>query len=253
MFQIFPQTDSNLVIDPIDLYLSDARPVIRSKPWILINMVNSIDGSISFDGRAGGLSGPSDKRVYQIIRSLADIILVGAGTIRAESYRAPRTPERNIAEIRKLRGQDQRPRLAVVSGQLNLDPKIGMFSESLNEDKPPIIYTTKNASQKRKDSLSSYAEIIEFENETISIEEILADLSKRNTKIVVCEGGPNLNSHLLAAGVIDEYCLTISPCTVGGNDPTTLIEQVVDKPTKLHLDRIMMEDDFLFCRYLTQK
>ena len=88
MKQIFPDEGE---VDPISVYNNDARQPLKSRPWVLLNMVNSIDGFISFEGRAGGLSGPADKSIYQIIRGLADIILVGAGTVRAENYRPPRT------------------------------------------------------------------------------------------------------------------------------------------------------------------
>ena len=80
---------------------------------------------------------------------------------------------------------------------------------------------------------------------------ILEDILKQNGKIVVCEGGPTLNSKLLTAGLIDEFCLSISPRAVGGETSPLLLEQAVDSPTELSLDRVLFEDEFLFCRYLT--
>ena len=68
---------------------------------------------------------------------------------------------------------------------------------------------------------------------------------------MVCEGGPTLNAKLLTAGLIDEFCLSISPRAVGGETSPLLLEQAVDSPTELSLDRVLFEDEFLFCRYLT--
>ena len=248
MKQIFPDEGE---VDPISVYNNDARQPLKSRPWVLLNMVNSIDGFISFEGRAGGLSGPADKSIYQIIRGLADIILVGAGTVRAENYRPPRTPEGALAEFRESRGQQKRPRIAVVSGELNLDPEMGLFSENLPEDKPPLIYTKSGSVEKNGSNFSSFAEVIDFPGEELDISKILEDILKQNGKIVVCEGGPTLNSKLLPAGLIDEFCLSVAPRAVGGETFPLLLEQAVDSPTELSLDRVLFEDEFLFCRYLT--
>ena len=248
MKQIFPE---EIEVDPAAVYNNDVRTPLDSRPWILLNMVNSVDGFISFEGRAGGLSGPADKNVYQIIRGLADIILVGAGTVRAENYQAPKTPEGNLAELRESRGQEKRPRIAVLSGELNLDPDMGLFAERHPADKPPLIYTKRESLKKNASQFTSSAEIVDFPEEELNVSRVLEDLLNKDAKIVVCEGGPNLNAHLLAAGVIDEFCLSVSPRAVGGEDPAVFLNQPVDSPTELSLDRILLEEEFLFCRYLT--
>ena len=248
MKQIFPE---EIEVDPVTVYNNDVRTPLDSRPWILLNMVNSVDGFISFEGRAGGLSGPADKNIYQIIRGLADIILVGAGTVRAENYKAPKTPESNLAELRESRGQEKRPRIAVLSGELNLDPDMGLFADRHPEDKPPLIYTKSESLKKNASQFKSSAEIVDFSEEELNVSRVVEDLLNKDAKIVVCEGGPNLNAHLLAAGVIDEFCLSVSPRAVGGEDPAVLLNQPVDSPTELSLDRILLEEEFLFCRYLT--
>jgi riboflavin biosynthesis pyrimidine reductase len=248
MKQIFPE---EIEVDPITVYNNDIRTPINSRPWMLLNMVNSVDGFISFEGKAGGLSGPMDKNIYQIIRGLADIILVGAGTVRAENYNAPKTPEGSLAEFRKSRGQEKRPRIAVLSSELNLNPDMGLFAKRHLEDKPPLIYTKSESFKKNGSQFISSSEIIDFPEEELHVSRVVENLFDQNAKIVVCEGGPNLNAHLLAAGVIDEFCLSLSPRVVGGEDPALLLNQPVNSPIELSLDRILLEDEFLFCRYLT--
>ena len=248
MKQIFPE---EIEVDPIIVYNNDVRTPSNSKPWILLNMVNSVDGFISFEGRAGGLSGSADKNIYQIIRGLADIILVGAGTVRAENYKAPKTPEGKLAEFRESRGQEKRPRIAVLSGELNLNPEMGLIAERHLEDKPPLIYTKSESLEKNSSQFASSSEIIDFPEEELTVSKVVHDLSNQDAKIVVCEGGPNLNAHLLANDLIDEFCLSVSPRAVGGEDPSPFLNKPVDSPVELSLDRILLEEEFLFCRYLT--
>ena len=248
MKQIFPV---GIEVDPVTVYNNDVRTPLNSRPWVLLNMVNSVDGFISVEGRAGGLSGPADKNIYQIIRGLADIILVGAGTVRTENYKAPKIPEGDLAKFRESRGQEKRPRLAVVSGELDLDPGMGLFAERHLEDKPPLIYTKSESLKKKASQFTSSAEIVDFPEKELNVSRVVEDLLNKDAKIVVCEGGPNLNAHLLAAGIIDEFCLSVSPRAVGGEDPAVFLTQPVDSPTELSLDRILVEEEFLFCRYLT--
>ena len=248
MKQIFPEETE---VDPIDVYNNDLRTPLNSRPWILLNMVNSVDGFISFEGRAGGLSGSADRNIYQIIRGLADIILVGAGTVRAENYKAPKTPEGKLAEFRESRGQEKRPRIAVLSGELNLNPDMGLFAERHPEDKPPLIYTKSESLEKNRSQFATSSEIIDFPEEELNVSRVVHDLFNQDAKIVVCEGGPNLNAHLLADDLIDEFCLSVSPRAVGGENPPPFLNHPVDSPVELSLNRILLEEEFLFCRYLT--
>jgi len=248
MKQIFPE---EIEVDPITVYNSDVRTPFKTRPWVLLNMVNSVDGFVSFEGRAGGLSGLADKNIYQIIRGLADIILVGAGTVRSENYKAPKTPQGRLAEFRESRGQEKRPRIAVLSGELNLNPDMGLFAERHPEDKPPLIYTKSESLEENASKLVSSSEIIDFPKKELTVSRVVSDLFKQDGKIVVCEGGPNLNANLLAAGLIDEFCLSVSPRAVGGEDPAAFLNNPVNSPVELTVDRILMEEEFLFCRYLT--
>ncbi len=248
--QVYPPPGDHPDVDLVDCFHADRRPAPAGRPWVLVNMVNSVDGAVAVDGRAGGLSGPADMRLYQVLRGLADVVLVGAGTVRAEGYRTPRTPDGRVAKLRDRRGQAARPRLAVVSGRLDLDPTIGMFSEHDPSDPRPLIYTTTAADPGRRTTMEPVAEVVDLGNVEWSPSAMLADLSTRGTQVVLCEGGPTLNDQLLAEGLIDEYCLAISPRVVGGFGMTNLVEQVAGAPHEFRLDRVLVAEGFLFCRYL---
>ncbi|MEE2769299.1 MAG: dihydrofolate reductase family protein [Actinomycetota bacterium] len=250
MQHVYPPTVGHADVDPVDCFHSDERPAAPDRPWLLVNMVSSIDGSIAVDGRAGGLSGPADQHLYQVLRGLVDVVLVGAGTVRAESYRAPRNPEKRVAELRENRRQAPRPRLAVVSGDLNLDPKIGMFAEHDPSDPLPLVYTTTGADPGRRAVIEEVAEVVDMGGTQWCPSAMLADLLARGANVVLCEGGPTINAQLLAGGLIDEYCLTISPRVIGGSGGVGVAEQAPGAPVEFQLERVLTEEGFLFCRYL---
>src|SRR6478735_5106041 len=97
--------------------------------WLRANMVASVDGAIAVQGLSAGLSSPADKRVFSVLRSLADVVMVGAGTARAENYGGARIPER-FAGLRSSLGQAAVPPIAVVSRRLDLDPEARLFVET---------------------------------------------------------------------------------------------------------------------------
>src|SRR3954452_1911959 len=116
------------VADDIDLaeaYVESARRRVGDRPWLLVNMIASLDGAIALGERSGGLGGPADQRVFMHLRDLADVIIVGAGTARAERYGPPRKA-----------GQ----RIGVVTRRANLDWSTPLFTSGAG-----FVITTANA------------------------------------------------------------------------------------------------------------
>src|SRR3954464_11751387 len=111
------------------------------RPYVVVNMVCSADGAIAIQGRTKALSSEADRHVFHYLRSLADVILVGAQTVRAEGYGPPKIREARQAE-RGARGQQAAPRIAVVSSSLDLDWGSRLFTESPTR---PILLTTEEA------------------------------------------------------------------------------------------------------------
>ena len=120
MRQLLPEPVED--VDPDELYPDDARPAGVDRPWVLLNMVTSVDGATAVEGRSAGLGGAADQTVFHVLRSVPDVILVGAATVRAERYGPPRTSQAHQA-ARQARGQAPFPRLAIVSGRLDLDAR----------------------------------------------------------------------------------------------------------------------------------
>jgi riboflavin-specific deaminase-like protein len=245
--QVVPRFETD--VDAARLYAADARPAATGRPWVAVNMVASVDGAVTVEGRSGGLSGPGDKAIFFALRSVADVILVGAGTVRAENYGPPRmSPDEQAA--RTERGQAPFPTIAIVSGRLDLEPGHRVFVDSPSR---PLILTGSGADPSRAAALDPVADVAAVGDARVDPDLALAQLHERGARVVICEGGPTLNGALLASGTVDELCLTVAPVLVSGEDPRVARGPTVHPPDTLRLDRVLLEDDFLFFRYLSRR
>jgi riboflavin biosynthesis pyrimidine reductase len=233
-------------VDPDELYAGDARPAPAGRPWVLTNMIASVDGAASVDGLSGPLGGPGDRAVFRALRALADVILVGAGTARAEHYRPPK-PSLDQQGQRVARGQAPIPRIAVVSGRLALDLSSPLFTESPNR---PYVITGTQPSPKQLARASDVAEVIVAGADSVDLTAGLAALGRAGAGVVLCEGGATLSGQLLAGGLIDEACVTIAPLLAGGDAGRIMHGTVLDRPQPMRLDRVLEEDAMLFLRYV---
>jgi riboflavin-specific deaminase-like protein len=236
-------------VDPMAAHAATLgeAPQAAGRPHVTCNMIASIDGATAIEGRSGELGGPADKLVFRAIRATADVILVAAGTVRAEGYGPPRTsPE--VQAARAERGQHPHPRIAVVSGSLSLDPTSPLFVEA---SEPPLVLTSDDADDAAADALRPVAEVVRLGPGPVRPEAMLARLQADGTGRVVCEGGPTLNGQLVAAGLVDSFNLSLSPTLVGGD---SLRVAVGDVATTLPLALAHLwhdeDEDLLFARYV---
>ncbi|MGV3759355.1 MAG: dihydrofolate reductase family protein, partial [Actinomycetota bacterium] len=200
------------VEDVAALVAAAPRPAPPDRPWILVNMIASLDGAITVEDRSAGLGRPADKAVFSALRAVADVVLAGAGTVRIEGYGPPR-PTSATRAARRARGQAEAPRLAVVSRSLELDPGAALFAAA---EAPPFVLTCDAAPRDRRAALAAVAEVVVAGDEAVDLPAALTELRQQGVATVCAEGGPTLNGHLLAADLVDEWDLTISPLLVGG-------------------------------------
>lgn len=243
MRQLFPVHRDD--VDPAEVYAADLRTTIDGRPWVFANMIASLDGAISVDGVSGGLGGPADKEVFAAIRAVADVILVGAGTVTAENYRQP-NPSPEVRRARQRRGQRPAPALAIVTNSLSVPPDHRVF----DGDDRPLVLTHAGAPADRRARLTDRAEVIDVGDTAVDLPTAVATLGGRGWSVVLVEGGPSLNGDLVDAGLIDEWCLSLSPLVVGGDDPGILAGAPPAGDRRFDLDRILHSDDLLFLRYL---
>lgn len=227
--------------DEVDLREAYAYPADRT--WVRANMVSSLDGSAVQDGRSGMLSGAADKAVFATLRGLCDAVLVGAGTARAEGYRAPRAKE-SWAEHRRGLGQVPAPTLVLASGRLDLDPGSDLFTG----DERTIVVTTDTADHAAKARLAEVADVVDVGDEHVDMAEVVAQLTERGLTRVLCEGGPTLLGGVVGAGLLDELCLSLSPKVVGGDG--TRIVHGVPLDVSFRPAHLLEDEGVLFGRYV---
>ncbi len=233
-------------IDPVEAYAD--LPEAPGRPGVRLNMVASVDGAIAVDGVSGGLGGPADHRVFLALRSLCDVVLVAAGTVRAEGYGPARLNEALVSS-RREGGRAPTPRIAVVSRSLDLDWDASLFSDAASHARPMVV-TCAAADPAALRRAGAVAEVVVAGDEAVNLPAALAELGARGVANVLAEGGPRLNAALAAAGVLDEVCLTLSPLLVGGR-----ARRILDGPEPhpggrpMRLRSVCEDDGFLFVRY----
>ena len=216
--------------------------------WLRANMVASADGAVTVDGLSGGLSSPGDRRLFWVLRGLADVILVGAGTARAEGYR-PTRPKDSWAPLGIRDGRPAAPPLALVSRSLDLDPADPVFTGA-PADARTIVLTCDAAPAESRTALARVADVIVAGDMAVNLKEGIAGLHDRGLGRVLCEGGPHLLGQLATDALVDELCLTISPI-LAGPGPSRILAGSPSHAARLSLAHVLEEDGTLFCRYTT--
>lgn len=178
------------------------------------NFVSTLDGAIEIGGRSGPLGGPGDHRIFHLLRGLADVVLVGAGTARAEGYGPARIPV-DQQHRRRAAGQAPVPPIGVVTRR-GLDPASRLL-EPVADAPRPLVLTTAVAVDAAPDAVRERAELIACGTDEVDLYRVIDALADRGLHRVNCEGGPRLLTDLVVAGLLDELCLTLSP-QLGGPD-----------------------------------
>lgn len=209
---------------------------------VRVNFVSSIDGAATHDGLSGALSTPGDERYFELLRRVCDVVLVGAGTVRAEGY-GPMRVSAASARWRTERGMPEHPVFAIVSGSLDLDPRSRVFTEAPVR---PTVITTARATH--PDRFADVADVlIAGSGESIAPGVAVAGLHDRGLASILCEGGPSLFAAMLAADVVDELCLTVSPSLEAGAAPR--ITSGPAAPHGMRLTQVHKSGDTLLLRY----
>lgn len=202
-----------------DSYLVE-RPQLGERPWIALCMVASIDGSTVLEGASRKLSCATDREVMLTLRSVADMIIVGAGTVRAEGYRAPKKP-----------GQ----RIGVVSLSGRVDVNTDLFTSGAG-----FLITTEDAPDTGVETVRAGASTVDLRRAVCAL--------PGSPTVVQAEGGASLNGALAQADLIDEINLTTSPLLVGGGGSRAL--RGGDVEHRYRLAHLLEDEGFLFSRYV---
>ncbi len=239
LLELYPKPSNQ-----VDLAAAYAFPDIDA-PWVRANFVSSVDGAATLGGRSGGLGNDTDRRIFALLRALADVVLVGAGTARAESY----GPAEIAPEWRALRtARAPTPPIAVVSHRLDLDLSAPLFTAA-----PPhartILLTDSTARAQRRRAAAKVADVIVTGDREVDPAVAIDALAQQGYRRISCEGGPRLLAGLAASGMLDELCLTHSPMLVSGVAPRITNGLALPVPLDLRVEHLLADGNYLFSRY----
>jgi riboflavin-specific deaminase-like protein len=235
------------VVDGLGLSELGSKPAQR--PYVLLNMVSTVDGRATIGGRSGPISGRADRELFHALRTAVDAVMVGAGTVRAERY-GPIIREQAHRRLRRDRGLSEEPLACIVSGRLSLLADVPLLADEASR----VAIVTASAA-----TLPECAAQVDYvragRDGVVDLPAALAELRERfGVRTLLCEGGPHLNSHLLAAGIVDELFLTLAP-KLGGGDATggealrILAGPAFDEIVELELVGLLESESELFLRY----
>ncbi|MFE9771799.1 pyrimidine reductase family protein [Streptomyces sp. NPDC005931] len=217
------------------------------EPWLRANMVSTLDGAAQHEGRSQPISCPADMRIFGTLRALADVVVVGAQTVRQEGYR-PARARAEFAAAREAAGQGPAPAIAVVSASLDLDFSLPLFT---SPPVPTLVLTGATADRGRIAAAERAGARVVTAGEGAGVDPARAvrALAELGHTRLLTEGGPRLLGQMIAAGVLDEICLTVSPMLTAGDAQRIADGPSVTIPRRFSLMSMLEENGFLFTRY----
>jgi riboflavin biosynthesis pyrimidine reductase len=242
--QIFPEVVEN--VDPEALHAAVTREPPPDRPYVLVDMIESLDGGTAIDGASGALGGEGDRIVFRAIRTVPDLILVAARTANAEHYRAPVISEAT-RQTRVARGQAAVPRLAVVTGELSVDLSLPMFTEP--GEQRPLVITSEAAPADRRQEVEAVADVLVVGTQLVDLRQALELLRGQGVRTVLCEGGPTLNGGMVGLDLVDEWNVSLSP-TLAGGASHRIANSAPAAVRPLDLAHVLEHEGMLFLRYV---
>jgi riboflavin biosynthesis pyrimidine reductase len=217
--------------------------------WVRANMIASADGGATTGGKSGALGGAGDRALFTLMREAADVIVVGASTVRVENYSGAQLGP-SARQRRQQRGQAEIPPIAVITRSGRLDHDAKLFART---EVAPLILTSAAAADDTRDRLGGAAEVLDASGadpDSVDPSTALRLLADRDLRRVLTEGGPGILGMFTAAGLLDELCLTVAPVLVGG-----AAQRIVGGPGDVHTaltrSHVLTDDDgYLYCRYV---
>lgn len=189
-------------------------------------MVASLDGTTTVEGRSSSLSSPNDVEVLHTLRDLADVIIVGAGTVRDEGYGEPRRA-----------GQ----RVGVVTNSGDLDTTTPLFTSGAG-----FLICPRELPDPGVDTVRAGTDRVDLAEAVARLDEVVPGVA-----FVQAEGGAGLNGSLASLDLIDELNVTFSPRIVGGDGPRLTAGAPERADIAYDLAHLLVDDDsFLFSRWV---
>lgn len=231
-------------LDTAGLFAAYAAP---RDPWVRCNMVTSLDGAATgADGRSGSINNDADHMVFEVLRALSHVVVVGAGTIRTEGY-SPLSVGDSLSGLRRGHGLPDALPLVAVSQRGDVPPTLsgcrdGRVLLALPAAAPGLAGARRDLGEEN---------VLVCGDDELDVEALVAALHGRGWTQILTEGGPSLLGSFLAAGQLDELCFTISPQVVGGQHPRPVGPN--GTPADLDLELLVEQDGTLMGRWSVRR
>jgi riboflavin biosynthesis pyrimidine reductase len=213
------------------------------RPYTVANMIESVDGRGSFDGRSSALGDDGDKQVFRALRSVCDVVLAGTGTLATEHY-GRLVRDADVQAARERGGLAAQPLLCMVTRSGHIPPGIPLLADP---DARMVIYS--GAAVDLGDAAAS-VQVITVDPGRLSVASALHDLRVRQqARVVLCEGGPTVLGQLIGERAIDELFLTFAGKLAGGEGPAIVSGLTLPDPLAVSLLWLLEQDGSLFLRY----
>jgi len=203
-------------------------PPPADRPYVIVNMVSSVDGKVVIEGTERGLGSKVDQQLMRELRVHADVVMNGAGTLRA-SGTSSRVGNTELEARREREGKSRHPVAAVLSESGNL-PLDRLFFTARDFD--AVVFVTESTPPDRRAAIEATGRRVAVLQGDGTTEAMLHWMRREfDARLLLVEGGPTLNGALFAAGLVDEYFTTIGSVVVGGNGRLTAVRS--DEPPSL--------------------
>jgi riboflavin-specific deaminase-like protein len=246
--RLLPPAEPATVEEIIDgLNLSDLLPAGRRRPQVIMNMASTVDGRASIGGRSGPIGDRADHELLQGLRTVVDAVMAGAGTVRRERY-GKIVPDARRRRLRLERGLDEEPLACIVSASLSLPADLPL----LNLPGARVVIVT--SSRASLPECPAEVEYVRAGDGLVDLPGALAELRERfGVRTLLCEGGPHLHWHMLAAALVDELFFTLAPKLAGEDRKNPhlgiLAGPPLAAPIELKLTAVLEGDSQLLLRY----
>src|ERR1700722_7675150 len=182
----------------------------QQRNWVRANFITSVDGGATADGKSGSMGGSGDRLIFNLLRELADVIVVGAGTVRIEGYSGAQLGAAQ-RQHRQARGHSEIPPVALIPRSGRLDRDMPVFTRT---EVSPLVLTCTAAADETRRRLTDRAEVVDCSDKDpgeVDEAAVLAILGARGMRRVLTEGGPTLLGSFMPRDLLDELCRTIAP------------------------------------------
>ena len=211
------------------------------RPYLVLNMVATLDGRIAIDGRSGPIGNQADREMFHGLRTQVDAVMVGAGTARTERYgRMIKNDELRARRVREGLAPD--PIACVVSARLNLPTDLPL----LQDPESHVVVLTASADEPPQARAACEC----LRGDPRDLKSMLARLrGDYGIRSILCEGGPTLNDGLLREGLVDELFLALAPKVSAGEALTVVTGPALRPVIEWDLVSLHESEANLFMRY----